>query len=797
MRNRNPISFLIFFLLVSIACFGQRTNTPGFSPRANQSFVVEDGNLSALNALFVPRYWDTTEANAYTLKDTLGNVVFTYSSMSLWVRSLVGGGKRWVEVGSGGGSPGWSLTGNSGLSASNFLGLTDSSGVGIPLRVGNVPHGAIGYEYQATNNPYSHYRPHQVGIVAIGSYAGDSAIKDLRAGISDRTQITAIGSGALQNNVADANTAVGSSSMNRMVTGRRNTAVGVGTLWDTKTGRFNTAFGTFALEVQDGVDESSAFGHEALRSNKNGVRNAAFGTYALTFNTTYVDTIIITNPGSGYTLATITIAAADTATPGAPSTQATATAVINSGQVVGVTMTNKGRGYNIKDGPVTVTITGDGTGATATATLSSGESNTGVGFMALYNSRYGKRNTAVGTYSGMGASGVNFRSLYDDDMTLIGYNARRHSGRANTVPYSNGTAIGSGAIVGCDNCLILGDSSLTNVGIGTAFVNHSARFQINSTTKGALLPRMNTTQMNAISSPAAGLLLYNTDSNSYVQYNGSAWQNLYNTTGGSGSGISEVIADYGLFNVNDSTIAADTTVLTTKEYVDSAIIVAKKNIIVASDGTTGEDIWRESGDSLYLAQLNEGSNVTLTKETDGSITIAATGGGGGVDSIGAKSRGIIQAATYTLTSTSALQRLFNVDVGAGAGAIPVSANTTYKFRCFFALSDMSSTSGNAGFDVLGAGTATVTNVNWQSVGRDGVVVSNVNGLYSETAAQSGNIVSATNTTGMYVVIEGIIRINTAGTLIPSVNLTTAAAAVVGINSNFELTRIGNGSVTSW
>lgn len=51
----------------------------------------------------------------------------------------------------------------------------------------------------------------------------------------------------------------------------------------------------------------------------------------------------------------------------------------------------------------------------------------------------------------------------------------------------------------------------------------SAMLQVNSTTKGFLPPRMTTTQKNAIASPAAGLMVYDTTLNVISYYNGSMW----------------------------------------------------------------------------------------------------------------------------------------------------------------------------------------------------------------------------------------------------------------------------------
>ena len=71
-----------------------------------------------------------------------------------------------------------------------------------------------------------------------------------------------------------------------------------------------------------------------------------------------IDSIQVTNGGTGYTSATVSI----TSTTGKG---ATATAVISNGAISAINVTNPGTGY--KD--VTVVIAGDGTNATASATL--------------------------------------------------------------------------------------------------------------------------------------------------------------------------------------------------------------------------------------------------------------------------------------------------------------------------------------------------------------------------------------------------------------------------------------------
>ena len=64
-----------------------------------------------------------------------------------------------------------------------------------------------------------------------------------------------------------------------------------------------------------------------------------------------------------------------------------------------------------------------------------------------------------------------------------------------------------------------------NVGIG-AVANASALLDVQSTTKGFRLPNMTTTQKNAITSPAAGLMVFDTTLAKACVYSGSAWQTI-------------------------------------------------------------------------------------------------------------------------------------------------------------------------------------------------------------------------------------------------------------------------------
>jgi len=94
-----------------------------------------------------------------------------------------------------------------------------------------------------------------------------------------------------------------------------------------------------------------------------------------------------------------------------------------------------------------------------------------------------------------------------------------------------------------------------NVGIGTSSPAASAMLHINSTSKGLLIPRLSSAQRTAIASPANGLQVYDTDTNSFWYYNSSAWVEL--GAGGSGGG-SWGISGTDIYNTNSGRVGIGT-----------------------------------------------------------------------------------------------------------------------------------------------------------------------------------------------------------------------------------------------
>ena len=81
----------------------------------------------------------------------------------------------------------------------------------------------------------------------------------------------------------------------------------------------------------------------------------------------------------------------------------------------------------------------------------------------------------------------------------------------------------------------------TAIGIGTASPNASALVEIQSTTQGLLLPTMTLAQKTAITSPATGLLIFQTDGTAgFYYYSGTAWVPI---AGAGGTGTSSPTAN--------------------------------------------------------------------------------------------------------------------------------------------------------------------------------------------------------------------------------------------------------------
>lgn len=77
--------------------------------------------------------------------------------------------------------------------------------------------------------------------------------------------------------------------------------------------------------------------------------------------------------------------------------------------------------------------------------------------------------------------------------------------------------------------LALSLNIFSQVGIGTCTPDASAKLDITSTTQSLLTPRMTAAQRDAISLPATGLQIYNTDKKTIETFTGTTAKSPYNS----------------------------------------------------------------------------------------------------------------------------------------------------------------------------------------------------------------------------------------------------------------------------
>jgi len=96
----------------------------------------------------------------------------------------------------------------------------------------------------------------------------------------------------------------------------------------------------------------------------------------------------------------------------------------------------------------------------------------------------------------------------------------------NELQFYNGSAWTSAGGGGSSPWTVSGNDIYYNTGavsVGTTTPNASAAVQVDSTTQGFLPPRMTTAQRTAISSPAEGLMVFDTDLKQWMGYDSTQW----------------------------------------------------------------------------------------------------------------------------------------------------------------------------------------------------------------------------------------------------------------------------------
>lgn len=417
--------------------------------------------------------------------------------------------------------------GNGALATNTAIGFKSLNGANS----GNGSNTSIGYQAGFSNttgynNTYLGYQAGYTNLtndsnVAIGYQAGY---------LNTSYCLTAIGVEALRNSTGFFNTAIGFQAGFGITTGLFNTLIGGQIMTSTTTATDCTIIGYRAARNNTGSN-NTVMGSNALNANTTGSGNLVFGSSAFSFNTTGSSNVVIgilaariATSTANITSATNSIAIGESAT-FADNNQSNQIVIGFNSQGLGSnttmigntsTITTAIRGRLILGGTTdsglyqldvngTARVTGTGTTSSTTALLVRNSTGT---FNCLKVRDDGK--------VAFGNSGI--------DCTITGTTG---SGNKFEFYAFNGYDITDGF----GNTLITGLGSTIRlpreVGVGfNAQNNSSAVLQADSTTKGFLPPRMTTTQINAIATPAEGLQVYNTTINHMCFYMNGAWAKL-------------------------------------------------------------------------------------------------------------------------------------------------------------------------------------------------------------------------------------------------------------------------------
>ncbi len=156
---------------------------------------------------------------------------------------------------------------------------------------------------------------------------------------------------------------------------------------------------------------------------------------------------------------------------------------------------------------------------------------------------------------------------------------------------------------------------------------------------------------------------------------------------------------------------------------------------------------------------------------------------------------IRQASSRVLTNSTAEQAIFN-SVTNGTLNLPTGV---YLFRCILYVTGMSTATGNMAFDILAAGSATITAIIFHQFGIDATnpgTATNQAGSWSISQQGAASCVTAAVGASIAVEIFGTFDITSAGTIVPSLSLVTAAAATLAAGSFFICNRIGATGATA-
>ena len=446
-------------------------------------------------------------------------------------------------------------------------------------------------------------------------------------------------------------------------------------------------------------------------------------------------------------------------------------------------------------------------GGLPTLTINGAASGTGLGTLLAFQDN-GANEALIGQYSSVFGGAYSNKFVFytgsNDLYMSVGHVGINTATPANILDVNGGVAIGTYAGTSAPgNGLIVSGS----VGIGTATPAASALLDLASTTQGILPPRMTTTQKNAISSPAAGLTVYDSTANALYTYNGTTWvaagggggspggsttQVQFNSSGSFSGDSGFTYAGSGAATIAGAAATA-LSVITSNTSASSAAISASES---GATGATYAGQFTNASASGYGVYASESSS---TGSTYGGAFYDSSTSGVGVFGSASASSGTTYGAWFNNNSTSGI---------AAYGYASAATGTTYGGKFVSA-----STSGVGVYGNATGSTGTTYGVYGYNSSTSGTGVFGYSTASTGTAYGGQFISSSSGGTALYstvynaaakgLVVQGYLSQtgdlaefqNSSGTVLTVVN----ASGSVGIGSSSPATAldvVGAGTFSS-
>lgn len=476
--------------------------------RAGPGNTVLDQNLFVGNSFRLPVANDTTAANLLTALDSCGKQFYSRNDAAIWFRACIGASSRkWIMIQPAGVPAAdtfyWKTIGNIQTSNINYLGMISNNS----LRVGTnntvrltIPAAGIArtsdavYKYLLIDTTGEHplaYGDGGSSSTPISSLTAAAASNSINNSSYTQQWAWVLTGGAVGLSLINATTtSIGNEKTLEVFTNGTHASNNITTFGQKVS---NSHIGTGSINIALQAQAANGDENIAFWANRG---KARFGT-----NGTEKGVLEILGNTSG----AVTIqpaAAAGTWTMTLPTNDGDANQVLTTNGSGVTSWTTPSGGWGTTG--TVATLTGAATLATGGNTFKINDATNGDMLEINPSSR-----TAVV----LASDGTNSSSMYLNGGATPGFAFEVYDG-------SLSTGIGNGSPRIMQYYAPLGHA----FGATAVTADASSIVDIQSTTKGLLIPRMTETQRDAIASPATGLQIFQTDGTSgFYYWDGAAW----------------------------------------------------------------------------------------------------------------------------------------------------------------------------------------------------------------------------------------------------------------------------------